>query len=92
MNLMESLDFGDFKVSMKSTSVPNTIASAHSRSASAARGSSALRSVNAFQAGLPAMAASGAVSATRRTRTSAPAPVAPSATACAVAWLVPVDE
>jgi len=38
------------------------------------------------------MAASGAVSDTSSTRTSAPASLAPSATAWAMALLVPVDE
>jgi len=70
--------------------VPNANASAHARSSIEACAIAAAASACRRHSGFWSIALSGASSATRRSRTSAPAEAAPSATACASACTVPV--
>ena len=77
----------------KRVGVPNAYASAQIRSSCEATGT-VFRTDSrcSRQAGFWSMASSGAISATRRRRTSAPAFSAPSATACASLCTLPVAE
>jgi hypothetical protein len=70
--------------------VPNSTTSAQSTSSRLGRAMSAVSWTCWFQAGIALITSGAAVSATFRSRTSAPAFSAPSAAACARAWMVPV--
>ena len=74
----------------KRAGVPNSTASAQARSSRPASATSAVFRRCSAHAGLALIAAGGAISATLRSRTLAPAFSAPSAAACASACTVPV--